>query len=124
MSQSDSKSGNNGVVRTPGDWDVETIIAQIRRDLNGNVSSSMIQEVLNEVIPKYKSARIQAFVPIFIHRDVVKLLKSMQVPVAAPVTTTYEAVEALVAANLIEGTVADDVVAAVLTAATNETVTE
>ena len=71
-------SGNNGVVRTPDDLDVETIIAQIRRDLNGSVTRSMIQEVLYEVIPKYESARIQTFVPIFIHRDAVKRLNSRQ----------------------------------------------
>jgi hypothetical protein len=81
-------SGNNGVVRAPGDLDVETIIAKIRRDLNGNVTHSEIHEVLDEVIPKYKSARIQTFVPIFIHRDVVKQLKSMQVLGAVSVTTT------------------------------------
>ena len=78
MNQSDLKSGNIGVVRTPGDWHVETIIARIRRDLNGSVTPSMIHEVLNEVIPRYKSARIQTFVPIFIQRDTVKRLKSMQ----------------------------------------------
>ena len=90
MDQSDSKSGNNGFVSTPDDWDVGTIVEQIQCDLNGSVTLSMIQEVLDEVIPKYKSARIQTFVPIFIHRDAVKQLKSLQVPIAAPVTTTHE----------------------------------
>ena len=88
MNQSESMSGNNGVVRTPGDWDVETIVAKIRRDLNGSVTPSMVEEVLNEVIPKYTNARIQTFVPIFIHRDAVRQLKSMQVLGAVPVTTT------------------------------------
>ena len=124
MNQSESKSGNNGVVRTPGDWDVKTITEQIFRDLDGSVTHSMVQEVLNEVIPKYTNARIQTFVPIFIHRDAVKQLKSMQVPGAVPVTTTYEAVDALVAADIVEEAVADDVVAAVLTADSNLLATE
>ena len=81
-------SGNNGVVRTLGDWDVETIVAKLRRDLDDSVTHSEIQEVLDEVIPKYKSARIQTFVPIFIHRDAVRQLKSMLVLGAVPVTTT------------------------------------
>jgi hypothetical protein len=90
MNQSDSSSVDNGIIRTPGDWDVEAIIAQIRRDLNGSVTLSMIQEVFNEVIPKYESARIQTFVPIFIHRDAVKRLKSMPAPDAPPGTAIYE----------------------------------
>jgi hypothetical protein len=84
MNQSDSKSNDNSVARALGDWDVETIIAQIRRDLSGRVTLTMIQEVLNEVIPKYESARIQTFVPIFIHRDAVKQLKSMQATFSSP----------------------------------------
>jgi len=37
-----------------------------------------LKEVLNEVIPKYENARIQMFVPIFIRRDTINQLKSMQ----------------------------------------------
>lgn len=124
MNQSDSKSNDNSVARAPGDWDVETFIAQISRDLSGRVTLTMIQEVLNEVIPKYESARIQLFVPIFIHRDAVKQLRSRQLRGAAPVTTTYGPVEALVAVDLDEEAAADDLAAVALAADTNLKVTE
>jgi hypothetical protein len=79
MNQSDSMSGNNGVVRTPGDWDVDTLTEQIFGDLEGVIPRSTIQEVLNEVIPRYEEARIQTFIPIFIRRDAVNQLKSMHI---------------------------------------------
>ena len=78
MNQSELQSSNNNVVGTPDDWDTETIITQIYRDLNGSVPLSTIEEVLDDVIPKYKSSRIQSFVPIFIRRDAIKQLRSMQ----------------------------------------------
>jgi hypothetical protein len=124
MNQDDSKSGDYGDVGIPDDLDVETIVAKIRRDLNGSVTPSMIHEVLNEVIPKYTNARIQTFVPIFIHRDAVKQLRSRQLRGAAPVTTTYGPVEALVAVDLDEEAAADDLAAVALAADTNLKVTE
>ena len=107
VDQIDSMSGNDGVIETQGDWDTETIIAQIHRELDGCVTPSMIQEVLDELIPKYMSARIQTFVPILIQRDAVKQLRSMQVSIAAPITASYEAAEALVAAAELESAARD-----------------
>ena len=91
MNQSDLKSGNNAVSKTPGDWNVETIIEQIFSDLNGVVTRSTIQKVLTEVVPRYEKARIQTFVPIFIRRDAFNQLQSMQVPFAAPEMEINEA---------------------------------
>jgi hypothetical protein len=84
MNESELKLGNNAVSKTQADWNVDTIAEQIFSDLNGSFTLSTIQEVLKEVIPKYASARIQIYVPIFIRRDAVNQLKSMQAPYAAP----------------------------------------
>ena len=135
MNESELELGENAVYRIRGDWDVGTVTEQIFGELYGTVARSTIQEVINEVIPKYRNARIQMFVPIFIRRDAVDQLKAMQAFFSTPVKAlvdseikqeeaTQEAVEALVTADLVEEAVADDVAAAVLTADTNETVTE
>jgi hypothetical protein len=71
------ESGKNGLANFERDWDVETIIKQILSDMNGAVRRSTIQEVLKDIIPKYEGARVQIYVPIFIHRDVIKRLKSI-----------------------------------------------
>ncbi len=78
MNESELESGENAVYRIQGDWDVDTITEQIFGDLNGTVARSTIQEVIKEVIPMYESAPIQTFVPIFIRRDVVVQLNTMQ----------------------------------------------
>jgi hypothetical protein len=78
MNRSDLKSSENSINKTQGEWSVETIAEQIFSDLNGAFTRSTIQEVLKEVIPKYETARIQTYVPIFIRRDAVNQLKSVQ----------------------------------------------
>jgi len=107
MNESELELGENAVYRVQGDWDVDTVTEQIFGELNGTVARSTIQEVIKDVIPKYEGAPIQTFVPIFIRRDAVDQLKAMQALFATPAMAT-----------------ADDVAAAVLTADTNETVTE
>jgi hypothetical protein len=76
MKEMELESGNNSVANFERDWDVETIIKQILSDMNGAVRRSTIQEVLKDIIPKYEGARVQIYVPIFIHRDAIKRLKS------------------------------------------------
>ncbi|MFN2187292.1 MAG: three-helix bundle dimerization domain-containing protein [Candidatus Promineifilaceae bacterium] len=80
MNESELKSVSNEYGKTQTDWNVDAIIEQILSDLNGYFTSTTIQEVLEEVIPKYEGARIQTYVPIFIRRDAVKQLRSMQAP--------------------------------------------
>ena len=91
MNHSELELDKNAVDRTQVDWDVDTIAEQIFGDLNGAVARSTIQEVIKEVIPKYEGARIQTFVPIFIRRDAVDLLNSMQALFATPAMATNEA---------------------------------
>ena len=57
------------------DWDVEALIEGIWNDLGGTATRSTIRQVLTEVIPRYESARVQIFVPIFVHKETVKRLR-------------------------------------------------
>ena len=91
MYRSSCESVNNTLSKTQGEWSIETVREQILRELNGTVSLATILEVLKEVVPNYESARIQTFVPIFIHRDAIKRLKSVAASDAAPGAATYEA---------------------------------
>jgi hypothetical protein len=71
-------AGNNEVDKTQADWDLDTLVEQIWKDLNGAVARSAIQDVLVEVVTRYEKARIQTFVPIFIRRDAVQRLRILQ----------------------------------------------
>jgi hypothetical protein len=84
MSDCRSKLVNCADNKTQVDWDEDSITEQIWSDLKGVVTHLTIQEVLKEVIPRYEEARIQTFVPIFIRRDAVDRLRSMQTPLASP----------------------------------------
>ena len=84
MSDCRSKLVNCADNKTQVAWDEDSIIEQIWSELKGVVTHSTIQEVLKEVIPRYEEARIQTFVPIFIRRDAVDRLRSMQTPLASP----------------------------------------
>ena len=68
-----------------------SITEQIWSELNGSVLRSKIQEVQTEVIPRYEEAQIHTFVPIFIHRDAVNRLRSMQTPDDSPVISEANA---------------------------------
>jgi hypothetical protein len=91
MNDSKSKLGNCADNKTQVDWDVDSITEQIWSDLKGVFTRSKIQDVLKEVIPRYEEARVQTFVPIFIRRDAVSRLRSMQTPVASPVLSEANA---------------------------------
>ena len=82
MIESELKSGIDGVDRNQGEWDVDTLTEQIFTELNGAFTHSMIREVLKELAPKYKSARIQIYAPILIRREAVNQLE-MQPSISA-----------------------------------------
>jgi len=84
MADSELKLRNDSVSKNKTDWDIDKIANEILHDLNGSFSLSIIQETLVEVIPRYESAPIQIFVPIFIRREAVKRLQAMQAHFAAP----------------------------------------
>ena len=78
MKEYELTASNDVVDQKQTDLDVDTIAEQIWSDLNGAATRSVIQETLKEVVPRYKNARIQTFVPIFIRRDAVERLQTFQ----------------------------------------------
>jgi hypothetical protein len=76
MDGSKPKTGTGTVDSSYPDWDVETLLERIWNHLGGTVSWSTVRQVLAEVIPTYESARVQTFVPIFVHKERVKRLRT------------------------------------------------
>ena len=76
MNGSKPKTGTGTAASSYPDWDVEALLERIWNYLGGTVSRSNIRQVLAEVIPNYESARIQAFVPIFVQKRTVERLRT------------------------------------------------
>ena len=76
MNGSKPNTGTETVPRSNLDWDIETLLERVWNHLGGTVSQSTIRQVLAEVLPNYESARIQTFVPIFVHKETVKRLRA------------------------------------------------
>jgi hypothetical protein len=55
--------------------DHEFLIEQIWRDMGGAASRSHIRRVFMEIAPAYENARVKAFVPILLRRDVLRRLQ-------------------------------------------------
>ena len=78
MTDCELKLGNDSNSKDKTKWDIDKIASEILRDLNGSVTLSIIQETLEQVIPRYESARIQTYIPIFIRREAVERLQRTQ----------------------------------------------
>ena len=78
MNGSKPNTGTETVARSNLDWDVEPLLERVWNHLGGTVSRSTIRQMLAEVIPDYESARIQTYVPIFVHRETVKRLRALE----------------------------------------------
>ena len=76
MNRNKPKTGTETVPRSDPDWDAEPLIERVWNHLGGTVSRSTIRQVLAEVLPTYESARVQTFVPIFVHKETVKRLRA------------------------------------------------
>ena len=76
MNESNPKTGTETIPRSDPDWDIEPLLERVWNHLGGTVSQSTIRQVLAEVLPDYESARIQTFVPIFVHKETVKRLRA------------------------------------------------
>jgi len=63
-------------IKKDPDWDIETIIEQVWRDLQGRVSRAAIRPVILEIMPKYENARITTYIPILVHRETVDTLRA------------------------------------------------
>ena len=56
--------------------DLEALTEDLWVDLNGQVDRNAIRRVLTEVVPTYREARITTFVPIFVRRDALEILRA------------------------------------------------
>lgn len=80
MNERKSHPGNRDGQEDRGRLDVDGLTEQLFAGLNGLVPRMTIQEVLNQVVAEYASARIQTYVPIFVRRDAESRLRSMAGP--------------------------------------------
>ncbi len=55
--------------------DVETLVEQICDELEGAVDRTVIDQVVQEMVSRYRHAKVKDFVPIFIRRDAIDLLR-------------------------------------------------
>ena len=62
-------------VKKDSDWDIETMIDQVWRQLQGQVSRAAIQAVILEIVPRYENARVTTYIPVLIHREAVDTLR-------------------------------------------------
>jgi hypothetical protein len=56
--------------------DLEVLIDQVWNDLQGQASRDAVRQVLLEVIQEYENATITTYIPIFIRRDTVDILRA------------------------------------------------
>lgn len=60
------------------DLDIETLVEQIWLELDGAVDRAVIEQVVQEVLPRFDDARVKSFVPIFIRKEVKDRLKRIR----------------------------------------------
>ena len=58
-----------------GNWDFEALIEQICIEMAGAVDRTAVEKIVKEMACRYQDVRVKAFVPIFIKRDAVDLLR-------------------------------------------------
>ena len=56
-------------------WDVDTLVEQICDELEGCVDRAVVDQIVQEMAIRYQHARVKAFIPIFIRRDAINLLR-------------------------------------------------
>ena len=54
--------------------DIETLVERICDELEGAVDRTVVDQVVQEMVTRYRHAKIKAFVPIFVRRDAMDLL--------------------------------------------------
>jgi hypothetical protein len=56
------------------EWNPDDLIEETWRELKGEVPRSRIREVVTELANRYENAKVKAFIPILIRRQVIELL--------------------------------------------------
>ena len=76
MNEAQPNMGSGAITSADRQPDEESFVEQIWNDLGGMVSRSAIRQVLTEIIPRYESAPVQTYVPIFVRKEAVERLRS------------------------------------------------
>jgi hypothetical protein len=58
------------------EWEIEAMIEEVWHQLQGRVNRTDILQVLLEILPKYEDARVTLYVPIFVRREAVAVLRT------------------------------------------------
>lgn len=56
-------------------WDLDRMTDELWHDLQGKASLQAIRQVLTDVSLKYQDARVQIYVPIFVRRRAMEILR-------------------------------------------------
>jgi hypothetical protein len=56
-------------------WDIEAVVEKIWVELGGAVEYTVIDQVVQESMPRYEDAWVKTFVPIFVQREALDQLK-------------------------------------------------
>lgn len=55
--------------------DVQTLVEQIWLELDNTVERSVIDQAVQEILPRFEGAPVKSFIPIFIRKEVLDRLK-------------------------------------------------
>jgi hypothetical protein len=66
--------GHGQPIRSTG-LDLDAMTDTLWEELHGSVDRLVIGQVLTEIVPRYREARIMTFVPIFVRRDALAILR-------------------------------------------------
>jgi hypothetical protein len=71
-----ARDAHDGALNRGLPLDLEALTEQLWDELGGEVDRRTICSVLTEVAARYRDARITTFVPIFVRRDALEILRS------------------------------------------------
>jgi hypothetical protein len=57
------------------DLDIGTLVEQIWLELGSSVDRATIEQVVQEVLPRFENAPVKSFIPIFIRKEAMNRLK-------------------------------------------------
>jgi hypothetical protein len=55
--------------------DLDVLTDALWEEMHGSVDRPVIRQVLAEIVPRYREAHILTFVPIFVRRDALRILR-------------------------------------------------
>jgi hypothetical protein len=76
MNNEQSKPEHAVLANDGPEWEIEAMIEEVWHQLRGRARRTEILQVLLEILPKYEDARVTLFVPIFVRREAVEVLRT------------------------------------------------